>query len=660
MNRIIRILICDDEDDDVEAIRRELVDSGLHVELYRVSTEPEFVQALESFNPDLVLSDYVLSDFSGMGAMEIAHRIFPNMPFIFVSHLIHENSVIETLEQGATDYVFKDQLSRLRLSVRRALREVDEQKALDAAHDEIQRSEEHFRSLIENSSDIILVLEESGEISYASPSTKRILGFDPSQLIGTRILDHVYQADSANVAFMYSGKPKEPDVFIEFRFRRDDGVWRSLQAYWKTIQDEHGFHRAVVNAWDITDRIREQEALRESIVRHLKDQTELKLAQEQIIARERLGAIGQMASGIAHDFSNALMPILGFCEILLNRPQNLDDKEKVKKYLEVINTSADDAMKIVARLREFYRKREKAEQLNLVNLNQVVEDTSALTQHKWKTEAQANNATITVNKELADLPNIVGNEAALREALTNIVLNAVDAMPNGGEISFRTVTDGDHVVLEVSDSGVGMDEETKKRCFEPFYTTKGKAGTGLGLSMVYGIIARHEGTIDIHSEMGKGTTFIIRLPVQGKEIALVRAPEQGPGSWRIDRSLHILVVDDEPMVLEVMDEYLRGDGHTVVTAIDGEDALKKFGKESFDLVMTDRAMPRLNGDQLAEKIKQINPSIPLIMVTGFGELMKAKGEHPKGVDYLVSKPAKLEGIRYAIYQTLRALAKKNK
>ncbi len=646
-SKTIRILVCDNSEADVERIRRELGDAGLNTMIERVETLPDFVRLLDDFKPDLVFSDYILMEFKGLEAMQMVKAQYPNLPFIFVSHVIHEDSVIETLDEGATDYIFKDQLSRLRLSVRRALREAEEMQLLDMAYEKIQQSEEHFRTLIENASDIVLLLDTQGMIRFASPSVTRALEYSTEQLVGRQILEFVHETDHDDVAYIYSEKTKELDAFVELRFRKPDGAYRHLQAFWKTATDEDGAVRVIVNAWDITDRIREQEALRESIIRHLKVQTELQRTQEQVVARERLGAIGQMASGIAHDFSNALMPVLGFCEILINHPENLDDKEKTKKYLQIINTSATDAMKIVARLREFYRKKDKAEALTPLDLNKVLEDTVALTQHKWKTQAQANGITIDVQTKLEALPLTMGNGASLREAFTNLVLNAVDAMPQGGSIGVESRLEDQTAVIEISDSGTGMDEETRKRCFEPFFTTKGKGGTGLGLSMVYGIIRRHEGQIEVVSEMGFGTKFIVRLPIKLAPPPEPEASETG-GAEHPVRPLLILTVDDEPIVLDVLREYLTGDGHRVVTALDGMSALEAFEKQSFDLVITDRAMPQMNGDQLADRIKEISPATPVLMITGFGELMKAKGEHPKSVDLILNKPLKLMVIREAI------------
>jgi signal transduction histidine kinase len=372
---------------------------------------------------------------------------------------------------------------------------------------------------------------------------------------------------------------------------------------------------------------------------------DLKSAQDQVVQQERLHALGGMASGIAHDFNNALVGILGLSELLLLRPENLDDKPKAKRYLEMINTTARDAGKIVNRLREFYRFREKQEVLEMTDLNHLVEEAITMTQPKWKTQTEAQNISIEVRKELQKIPAISGNVAEMRESLTNLIFNAVDAMPQGGTITIRTYSIGDQVVLEVSDTGKGMSEDVRRRCLEPFFTTKGVHGTGLGLSMVYGVVQRHHGTIEVKSEVGKGTTFIIRFAAQS---APQKKAAPAPATANAVQSLRILVVDDEPMVRNIVSEYLKGDGHTVEIADGGCAGVEKFRKDIFDLVLVDRAMPDMNGDEVAAAIKSINPAMPVIMLTGFGSMMQANDEKPSGVDLVVGKPVTIADMRAAI------------
>ena len=646
MEKIVRILVLESSEPDYEDILKQLTESAFKVVARRVDERGSFERALDEFRPDMVLADYVTESIDGLSAMNYVLERYPNLPFIFVSHEIHESSVIEALKLGATDYVFKEHLSRLTLSVHRALREADEMRELAFAHQKILKSEEYFRSLIENATDLIVVLGPQGEFHFASPSVRKVLGYDSKELVSKNLLEYVHPQDAEDAQYLFTAASTKSDVIAEFRFLHQNGSWRGLEAIGRSIVDETGQLRLIVNARDITDRLLEQEALKESIIRHLKTQTELQKTQQQIIKQERMAAIGQMASGIAHDFSNALMPVLGFSEILLARSDYLADKERLKQYLELINTSARDAMNIVGRLREFYRTKDKIEDLHEIDLNKLVEQAVGLTQPKWKDEAMARGASIQARTEFAPVPEFVGNEGALREALTNLIFNAVDAMPNGGTLLFKTHVEGSQIVLEVCDTGGGMSEEVARRCFEPFFSTKGKGGTGLGLSMVYGIVRRHEGTIDVKTKAGQGTTFSIRLPI--KNTSLEARLHAKSALRQSVRKLKILIVDDEPLVRQVVQEYFSSDGHKVHTAPGGKEAVELFSKNSFDLVITDRAMPEMSGDQLAEQIKKISPQTPVIMLTGFGELMKAKGEMPTGVDHLLSKPITMDGCREAL------------
>ncbi|MCZ6678526.1 MAG: HAMP domain-containing sensor histidine kinase [Candidatus Poribacteria bacterium] len=239
--------------------------------------------------------------------------------------------------------------------------------------------------------------------------------------------------------------------------------------------------------------------------------------QAQIMQQERLSAIGRTAGGIVHEFNNVLMTILGFTDLLLNYSENLDDKEKVTQYLRLMSSSAQEAATTSRRLREFYRQRAPNEDLESVNLNALVMQTIESSQSKWKSDAEASGITINIETELQEIPLIAGNETELREALTSLVLNAVEAMPQGGTITVRTGSDNDSVFLEVSDTGIGMTEEIRPYCFEPFFSTKGRQNAGLGLAVVYGIVQRHDGMIEVESEPDVGTTFRIHLTVQAEQ-----------------------------------------------------------------------------------------------------------------------------------------------
>ncbi len=447
------------------------------------------------------------------------------------------------------------------------------------------------------------------------------------------------------------------------RLRTKNGEERWIADASVEIYDETGKPTGSIGIlMDITDRKQNEVDLQETNQRLADALAELQQAQQHLIQQERLRALGTMASGIAHDFNNLLAPILGYTELLLLRPEKWRNQAKVTHYLEAILAASQSASQVVGRLREFYRYREEKEPAMPVDLPKVVEQAILLTQPHWKDQALARGLLVHVESQLQTVPLIAGNNAELQELLTNLIINAMDALVAEGKITIRVFMDRDsperntteppmsHVVLEVSDTGLGMDAETRRRCFEPFYSTKGKRGTGLGLAVVYGIVQRHGGQIAVESQVGAGTTFRILLPVpqQIPEFRQQTRVEAGP-------SLHILVVDDEPTVRDVVVEYLHHAGHSTATANHGTEGLLKFQAEHFDLVITDRAMPQLNGDGLAAAVKDISAQTPVILLTGFGEFMNAAGELPHGVDAVMSKPLAFDSLQ----ETIAKVMKKN-
>jgi signal transduction histidine kinase len=246
---------------------------------------------------------------------------------------------------------------------------------------------------------------------------------------------------------------------------------------------------------------------------------EVRGSQRVLVQSQRLSAIGTIASGVAHDFKNALMLIMGSGEILLHDAelQRLTNENAIPLLQEIL-AAARDASTLVGHLRGFSRSGDTGEEHQSVNLNSVIEQAVSFTKPKWDTQAFAAGSQIRVKVDFQDIPAIPGNAARLRDAIINLIFNAVDAMPQGGTLTLRTRAEGEAVLLEVSDTGIGMTEEVRRSCFEPFFTTKGEQGTGLGLAMVFSIAQHHSGTIDIASEPGKGTTFTLRLPVGTKPI----------------------------------------------------------------------------------------------------------------------------------------------
>jgi signal transduction histidine kinase len=395
------------------------------------------------------------------------------------------------------------------------------------------------------------------------------------------------------------------------------------------------------------DQLQARLRVAERILGLQRDLTRLELTQEQLVRQERLRALGEMASGVVHDLNNALVPIVGYTSLLLAKADGLDNRTKVREHLEMIATAGENASQLVRALREFYRHRDHTEVFEPIILSELLATVVSLTEPKWRVQTQVAGRPIRVVTELQDAGIVDGNSAELRDVFTNLIFNAVDAMPEGGTLTIRAVPDaaGSSAVAEVTDSGVGMAPDVQRRCFEPFFTTKGQGGTGLGLARVYGIVQRHHGAIEIDSEPGRGTTIRIRLPLR---VLDEPASEARARVGTAPRPLRVLLVEDEPVPLQVVERLLCGDGHTVVTARNGLDALEKFQTGWFDAVVTDHAMPAMSGAELALMIKRLAPRKPVIvMLTGVADVLDAK-EKRAGVDIIIDKPATLLALREAL------------
>ncbi len=364
--------------------------------------------------------------------------------------------------------------------------------------------------------------------------------------------------------------------------------------------------------------------------------------------QERLRALGQMASGIAHDINNAISPIGLYTESLLETEPNLSSK--ARDYLSTIQHAIEDVAQTVARMKEFYRQRETQLILHPVALNPLIEQVVNLSRARWNDMPQQRGLTVELARELdPNLPNIMGVESEIREALINLIFNAVDAMPEGGRLTLRTRVVADHVHAEVSDTGVGMNEETRRRCLEPFFTTKGERGTGLGLAMVYGTVRRHNADIELDSAVGKGTTVRLIFPVARAQA--VAAPALSAPT--MPARTRILLVDDDPLLIKSLRDTLETDGHVVTAATGGQAGIDTFlaaleKGQPYAVVISDLGMPNVDGRKVSKAIKEASPETPIILLTGWGQRLQIEGDIPPNVDRVLSKPPKLRELREAI------------
>ena len=478
---------------------------------------------------------------------------------------------------------------------------------------------------------------------------QQLLGYNGDELLRSPVAD-LY-------ADVPEGKAKAQELFhrflagheirgAELAMRRADGelVWVGLTV--RTIFDSNGdVAESRSMLVDITEQKKAERELQLSNARLEETLSALTETQQQIVQQERLRALGQMASGVAHDFNNLLTPIVGYSELLLTSPQHLGDQDTVERYVRLINTAGQDAANVVKNLREFYREHDSREDFVPIALGELIQQAISLTQAKWKDQAQAGGKTITIETDFNPVPPVCGSQTQLREVLINLIINATDAITSDGTITLRVYADGAQVALDVADTGSGMTEGVRRQCLDPFFTTKGSVGTGLGLATAAGAIRRHGGSIDVATKEGEGTTFTIRIPIHADELGdadnEVTEPTFAP-------AMRVLVVDDEETVRGLLADYLRADGHTVETAADGREGLERYCAGSFDLVVTDRAMPEMNGDQLAEAIRKERRAAYIIMLTGYGDSFRADKEFPNGVDFVLNKPIRRKELRQAL------------
>jgi signal transduction histidine kinase/ActR/RegA family two-component response regulator len=383
---------------------------------------------------------------------------------------------------------------------------------------------------------------------------------------------------------------------------------------------------------------------------------DLRLTQDAVLEQERLRVLGQMSSGIAHDINNAISPIALYVDAILTHDPALGDR--TRKQLEIVQRAADDVAHTVKRMGEFYRKRPLQLELVPVDVERILREVLELTRARWSDMAQQRGIVITTRIEgearAGDAgPMAFAIESELREALVNLVLNATDAMPRGGTLTLRAghaLEAGKgiarRVYIEVADTGVGMDEDTRRRCLEPFFTTKGERGTGLGLAMVYGIAQRHGMDIDIRSAPGEGSTFRLTFPQTAP------AP-QSTASVRVQKipsHTKILLIDDDPVLLTSLREILVHDGHQVQTANGGKAGIEAFldaqkAGKPFPVVITDLGMPHVDGRAVAAAIRAASASTAILMLTGWGQRLLGMGEVPPEVTAVLSKPPRLNELR---------------
>lgn len=718
-----RVLVIEDNPADFRLLQEALRDvRAVGVQLTHALSLSDALKRLSEGGFDVALLDLSLPDTDGLEGLEQIQREAPELPVLVVTGRNDSELAVKAVREGAQDYLIKGTGDGHLLL--RAMHYARERKQ---ALQQLRRSEERFRSLLEHALDIITVLGADGRITYASPSTERVLGYLPDEMVGRSIAEFVDPDDLERTQEFTGPDPPASPVRREFRVRCKGGGWRVIEAVGRSLLDDPSIHGIVINARDVTERkasearirevnhylqaviettplpiyvldldgcvqgwnraasevfgwpesevlgrelpavpehgrsafrtrlanarlgratrhfetkylhkngshldlniwnslLRDAEGEPKGIVAIVVDVTERKKLEEQFRQAQKMEAIGRLAGGVAHDFNNLLTIITGYSQIAFNRePAGSPTSQDLREVLQAADRAASLTRQLLA------LSRRQVVEPATVDMNSVVADTERML-HRILGE----NIRLTTRLG-SDLTPVRVDRGQMELVLLNLVVNAQDAMPSGGDIRIETAEVELHsddiparaaglcgraIMLAVSDTGVGMSEEVRAQIFEPFFTTKepGK-GTGLGLPTSYGIIRQHGGDIWVYSEPGVGTTFKIYLPVSQPDPA--HEPYEAPRQERAAGGTEtILLVEDDSAVAGILRETLQQRGYRVLPAGGSEEALDIVVRHpgAIHLLLTDVVLQSAHGVELARQVRELRPGISVLYVSGY-------------------------------------------
>ena len=760
--RRLQILHIEDNSDDAELINRTLRAGGLECDITRVQTAAELRNALQNHSFDLILADYNLPSFDGGAALEIVKEMSPRTPFILATGSLGEELAVETLKQGATDFVLKERLARLTPAVVRAIHESQEKQNRKRAEVALKESEEKYRSFVETTNDWIWSMDRQMRITYSSPAVEAILGYTPEELTGMNCFPLIHSEDRPEMTRVIETCVQKKTGWnsIVTRWKHKKGGYRYLESNSIPMVNENGVIGFRGADRDITERklaedeIREAERKYRTLVEqvpaivyiaepgpngqwhyvspriesilgftaaqwmtdpelrskqmfvedrdpalfkhssaerdlyiseyrmHKKsgeivwirdeavilqnsagvtlihglmiDITDVKNAEEakQTLENElrqvqKIEAVGQLAGGVAHDFNNILMVISSYCELLMLQ---LNPEDPAFKHIEEMRSAAEKGSGLTRQLLAFSRKQRL--EPTVVNLNQVISGMEGMLRRVVREDVELN---IFLDERI---PLTKVDVAQIERLMVNLVVNACDAMPQGGKLSIVTANvyldensvrqqvdgmPGTYAMIRVSDTGTGMDQATLSRIFEPFFTTKEEGkGTGLGLSTVYGIVKQSGGNIRVLSEVGKGSMFRVYFPeIKGEQLPVEKSPQES--SNQDGKGETILLVDDNDAVRNAVASILKIKGYEVLQANNGLDAFDRMNGNHgpIDLLISDVVMPVMNGRDLARQMRERLPGLKVLLMSGYSD--DGDGDRPPDTGIIfISKPVQMQ------------------
>jgi PAS domain S-box-containing protein len=627
-----RVLVVDDENLILKIISDILLKEG-----YEVKTAfncEKALQLLREYSFHVVLTDIRMPEKNGIDLLEDVRNFNPDIPVIIMTGYASLVTAVEAVRHGAFDYLTKPlDYNKLKGIIKHAVEKYElvaenkrllrELKELNANLElKVKERNRDLENILSSTHESIITTDKDLVIRSGNPKTQEIFGED---YIGRRLSDIVSGINfDSIIPQILSGSAnttihelKHGDKFLEI----------SLSPL---VDFETGeVFGAIVVSEDITEK---------------------KKLEAQLIQSTKMSAVGQLAAGIAHEFNNILTGIIGYTSFAMSRAS----VEQIKRDLKIVEKASSRAVEIVNKLLSFSRQKE--EKFQLASLDEVIEDTLALIEHTFQSDK------IKILRHYGKIPPIRMNVGEIQQIILNMAINSKHAMPEGGVIAISTELKGDYVKIDFSDTGIGIPKENLPRIFEPFFTTKGKdslkTGTGLGLSVVYAIIERHGGRIELNSEVGKGTTFTIWLPniqrLSNVSSTTSDKKEDGNKVLQTKRKGSILIADDEEFVCDIIAESLSSLGHNIVVAKDGETAIDLMNKNHFDIIFLNLGMPGKDGLDMITEMKLIDTSSAVVVISGRAEENISEEVLAKGASSFISKPFTVHQIQNTVARILGA------
>jgi two-component system cell cycle sensor histidine kinase/response regulator CckA len=628
MSAMIRVLLVEDNPDDAEMVIHALRGEGFELAVKRVDTEAEYLKNLQP-DLDIVLSDYHMPQFDGLRALDLLKQSKLDVPFLLISGAIGEDTAVEAMKRGASDYLLKDRLGRLGTAIRHALEKSHLRKERRRTETALRESEERLKLALKASGMGVWEWNAGADTFFWSPECREILGFEN---LGSTLKDSfrlLHPEDAGRVIAAWDQAITNHTAYaVEYRIIRPNGEVRWLSSHGSAKPDENGQPSRMVGATqDVTERRQLEEQLRQS---------------------QKMEAVGQLAGGLAHDFNNILTVIEGYSTLLEQ------DLIETAEATHEISLAVERAAGLSRQLLTFSRR--QVMQPRDLDLNVVVIDMS-----KMLRRTLGEDITLAV-EPAPNIPLIHADQGMMEQIILNLGVNARDAMPNGGRllISTSTVTmaeseaAGSGVCLRVADEGCGIPAEVLPRIFEPFFTTKDvNKGTGLGLATVHGIVKQHRGSIRVTSEAGRGATFEITLPASkaGAAVLAGKKPVETAGEGGHET---ILLVDDEPTLRMMVTRALKQFGYSVLEAGSGKQALAVFeeSRTRIDLLLTDMVMPDgMSGKDLAAQLEAKSPNLRVLFTSGYSAELVSRGLDSQK-DHFLQKPYSMRHLATAIRECL--------